>query len=250
LTVLEPTPTATVPPTDTPLPPPPTDTPTPTPTPTPNVVSFSVTGAENPGDVAPVPSQDDVPTYQVLAGTQVRLTWRVENPLTEVRLTDSQNDYGQRSPEDEFQLQVNQSTIFRLVVRGGGETPQTYERRIRVNVLPIPAPPPPFSVSGVDGPTEDDPATVTWAYPGESQSNILGFRVYRASIDNFNFARVADRFELDNTKTSWVDPVTPSCNWAYYVVAVYEDITRTGDDRIQETEASPTSWYTKPCSTP
>jgi hypothetical protein len=114
-------------------------------------------------------------------------------------------------------------------------------------VQAIPPPPPPFNVNGINGADNDSPATVTWDYPGESQARILGFRVYRANIDNFNFSLVADRFELDNTIKEWVDPTLPSCNRVYYVVGVYEDITRTGDDRIQETAISPTSWYTRPC---
>jgi hypothetical protein len=238
LNVLEPTPTATVPPPPTPLP---TNTPTPTFTPTPNIVSFSVNAAEEGDVVVPVPSGDDIPTYQVSAGTLIRLAWRIENPVVEVRLTDSQNDYGTRSPEDEFQVTVTQSTIFQLNVIG------TNGRRIRINVQPVEPPPPPFNVNGINGENNDSPATVTWDYPGEFQSRILGYRVYRANIDTFNFSLVADRFELDNTTKQWVDPTLPSCNRVYYVVAMYEDITRTGEDRFQETEISPTSWYTRPC---
>ena len=238
LTVLEPTPTPTIPPTSTPLP---TSTPTATPTATPNIVSFTVNAVEAGDVVAPVSSNDDIPTYQVTAGTLIRLAWRIENPVTEVRLTDSSNDYGARSPEDEFQLTITSSTVFQLTVTG------SVSRRIRINVLAIPAPPAPFNVNGIDGADNDSPATVTWDYPGESQGSLLGFRVYRANIDNFNFSLVADRFELDNTVKQWTDPSLPSCNRVYYVVGVYEDITRTGDDRIQETAISPTSWYTRPC---
>jgi hypothetical protein len=188
-----------------------------------------------------------VPTYQVDAGTPIRLAWRVENPITEVRLTDSQNEYGVRSPEDEFQAVVTQSTIFRLQVRGAGDSPQLIERRIRVNVLPIEPPPPPFNVNGEEGETLEDPSIVQWSYPGENQNDILGFRVYRADVDDFNFSRVANEFELINTAVSWEDPITPSCDRVYYVVAVYEDISRSGDDRIQETVSSPSSWYTRAC---
>src|SRR5690606_12942010 len=107
LTVLEPTPTPTVPPPPTPLP---TDTPTPTFTPTPNLVSFTVNAVEDGDVVVPVSSEDNIPTYQVVAGTLIRLAWRIENPVIEVRLTDSRNDYGTRSPEDEFQVMITQST--------------------------------------------------------------------------------------------------------------------------------------------
>jgi hypothetical protein len=194
------------------------------------------------GDVvSPIASGDDVPTYEVQAGTPIRLAWRIENPVVEVRLTDSQNDYGARSPEDEFQVTVTQSTVFQLSVTG------TPGRRIRINVQAIEPPPPPQNVSGENGATDDEPATVTWTYPGESQSQILGFRVYRASIDNFAFSIAADRFELSNTADRWTDPTLPSCDRVYYVVAIYEDITRTGDDRFRETAASPTSWYTREC---
>lgn len=238
LTVLEPTPTPTVPPPPTPLP---TSTPTPTPTATPNIVSFTVNAVEAGDVVAPVSSDDNIPTYQVTAGTLIRLAWRIENPVTEVRLTDSSNDYGARSPEDEFQLTITSSTVFQLTVTG------SVSRRIRINVLAVPAPPAPFNVNGINGENNDAPATVTWDYPGESQARLLGFRVYRANVDNFNFSLVADRFELDNTVKQWTDPSLPSCDRVYYVVGVYEDITRTGDDRIQETAISPTSWYTRPC---
>ena len=233
--MLEPTATPTEPPL------PPTNTPTPSPTPTPNIVSFTVSAAEAGGEVIPVSSSDDIPTYQVEAGTAVKLGWRIENPVLEVRLTDSTNDYGVRSPEDEFQVTVTQSTVFQLVVTG------TSGRRIRINVLPVTPPPPAFNVSGVDGVALDDPVKITWDYAGESQGSILGFRVYRASVDNFNFSRVADRFELDNTAKEWTDTSSPNCNRVYYVVAVYEDITRSGDDRIQETDSSNASWYTRVC---
>jgi hypothetical protein len=238
LTVLLPTPTPTPPPT---LPPPPTSTPTPTPTATPNIVSFTVSAVEDGDIVAPVSSDDNIPTYQVDAGTLIALAWKIENAVNEVRLTDSSNDYGARSPEDQFQLTVTSSTVFQLTVTG------SVSRRIRINVQAIPPPPPPFNVNGIDGENNDAPATVTWDYPGESQGRLLGFRVYRASVDNFNFSLVADRFELDNTMKQWVDPTTPSCGRVYYVVGVWQDITRTGDDQIQETAISPTSWYTRPC---
>jgi hypothetical protein len=238
LTVLEPTPTPV--PTETPVPPP-TATATPTSTPTPNIVSFTVSAVNTGGEVIPISSPDDTPTYQVEAGTVIKLAWRIENPVTEVRLTDSTNDYGMRSAEDEFQVTVTQSTVFNLVVTG------TSTRRIRIDVLPVEAPPPAFNVTGIDGVADDDPVTVTWDYPGESQGKILGFRVYRASIDNFNFSRVADRFELDNTAKQWTDASTPNCDRVYYVVAVYEDITLSGDDRIQETDSSDASWYTRVC---
>jgi hypothetical protein len=238
LSVLEPTPTPTVPPPPTPLP---TSTPTPTPTATPNIVSFTVNAVEDGKVVAPVSSDDNIPTYQVDAGTLIRLAWRIENPVTEVRLTDSSNDYGARSAEDEFQLTITQSTVFQLTVTG------SVSKRIRINVLAVPPPPAPFNVNGVNGENNDSPATVTWDYAGESQGKILGFRVYRANVDDFNFSLVADRFELDNTMKQWTDPSLPSCDRVYYVVAVYQDITRTGDDQIQETAISPTSWYTRPC---
>ncbi len=241
LTVLEPTLTPTLTPVPTEPPPPPSSTPTPTFTPTPNIVSFTV-NAVNPADqVVPVPSEDNVPTYQVEAGTQIRLAWRIENPVVEVRLTDSTNDYGSRSPEDEFQVMVTQGTVFQLTATGAPG------RRIRINVTAIEPPPPPFNVNGVDSLSNTQPVTVTWDYPGESQGRILGFRVYRAAVDNFNFSRVADRFELGNTSKFWVDASTPSCDRVYYVVGVWEDITLTGDDRIRETEVSPSSWYTRPC---
>jgi hypothetical protein len=188
-----------------------------------------------------VPSSDNIPTYQVNAGTLIALAWKIENPVTEVRLTDSSNDYGVRSPEDTFQLTVKTSTVFQLTVTG------SVSKRIRINVQAVPPPPPPFNVNGIDGADKNSPATVTWDYPGDSQSRLLGFRVYRANVDNFNFTLVADRTELNNTIKQWQDPTTPSCGHVYYVVGVWQDITRNGDDQIQETAISPTSWYTKPC---
>jgi hypothetical protein len=244
LTVLEPT--ATPVPTETPVPPPP-PTPTPTATPAPNIAVFSVNAVNAASDVVPVASQDNVPTYDVRAGATVRFAWRVENLASDIKLVDSVNDYGSRSPEDEFQLQVTQSSLFRLVVLGTGTPAGRFERTIRLNVLPITPPPSPFNVTGTDGADELTASIVRWTYPGESQSKILGFRVYRANVDTFDFVRVANYFELDSTKDSWIDPATPSCDRVYYVVAVYEDITRSGDDRIQESLPSIESWYTKLC---
>jgi hypothetical protein len=244
LTVLEPTPTPEPPPTDTPLPPP---TDTPTPTPAPQVVFFSISDPTNTGAVIPIGSENDVPVYEVRAGAIVRIAWNVINPVSQVRLRDLTTDYGTRFPQDEFQTQIFRGTDFRLDIIGAESTTPDETRVIRIVVPPIQPPPPPQFVSGIDGIDEDSPSTVTWEYPGQHQSRILGFRIYRASIESFNFSIVANYFTLTPEMTEWIDPTIPSCDRVYYVVAVFEDITQLGDEQIRETAPSAESWYTKPC---
>lgn len=99
-----------------------------TPTPTPKIVFFTVNTVSEGDTIKAVPSEDDIPTYEVQALMPIRLAWRVENPVVEVRLTDSQNDYGVFSPEDEFQVTITQSAVFQLSVTGG------LPKRLRINV--------------------------------------------------------------------------------------------------------------------
>ncbi len=244
LTVLLPTPTPTLTPTSPPPPPPPTATPTLTPTPAPNVVSFAISAVNNPGDVVLIPSPDE-PTYQVNAGTSIKFSWNVVNAQGSLKIIDNLNNvYTLNAAQGELALLATQTAEYTLVA--APDTDQ-YNKRVRLVVIPLPVPPSPQNVSGVDGADETQPSTVTWDYPQDSQSSILGFRIYRAAIDTFNFTMVVDYTALDPAQRAWVDPITKSCNYAYYVVAVYRDITRPTNDQILETPPSPSSWYTKPC---
>ncbi len=108
----------------------------------------------------------------------------------------------------------------------------------------LPVIPPPYDVGG-----EGEAASlmIAWQYNLQYQSQIIGFRVYRADLSqaNYGFDLVADESQLAQTARQWQDAELPACGKAYYVVAVYLD-PDTGSP-IQ-TDPSPESWYSPACS--
>lgn len=246
LTVLIPTPT----PEPTPVPPPPpTPEPTATATATPQISEFTVTAVE--GTTGREADENGLPVYTVDAGSIVEVKWQVANAKT-VTLVQTpldggtENTFADRLPVDTAVTAVDQRTRF---VLKPNNNLCTAERAcaviVKMNQV-IPASPPTGLVY-TGGVTGQDPVTINWQYSSSEAERILGFRVYRGTIDLGNFARVADENVLNKQARTWSDTLTPSCGLAYFVVAVYRDPNKAGEDKTMESDAGAPSYYTMPC---
>ena len=123
----------------------------------------------------------------------------------------------------------------------------TVSRTIRI-VLNAPiTPDAPSNVSFVGGNSAEDPVIISWAYNPLQVDRIDGFRVYRAQAGTNDFVRIAGEADLDRDARTHTDEEPPLCSRVYYVVAVYQDLTRPGTDKTVETDASSTSFLTPPC---
>lgn len=233
LTVNEPTPTPTPMPTATPLPPAP-------------VIDYfqAVSASGTASDVVQDLSANIANTlvYTVVAGTPVEFRWVVHNAT--VVLFDGANV---AAINDDQSSQVVQ----------GVKSPKTYELRalnavgamtqkfVKVNIQQKPPPPRPFNVNGTD--SAAPPLIITWQYNAADVDKIVGFRVYRATVPNTSFDRVADYDTLTSSARQFSDPLdnppSATCGLAYYVVAVSLD----ADGNPVESQPSTNSWYSSPC---
>ncbi len=236
LTVLEPTATGTPPP------PPPTGTPTP---PAPQIVYFLAESGESPpvpSDVVPISSTQGVAaTYLVRKDALVKFRWFIRYASTVTFMSVDAPPEGEN-----FQtVQVKRSGLYRL----SAQNPTGRVDRVIELVVNLPVIPPPYDVSGSGGVGGVPPLIITWRYNLQYQSQIIGFRVYRANLSqaDYVFELVADESQLDQAARDWSDTELPACGKAYYVVAVYLD-PDTGNP-IQ-TSPSPESWYSPACSSP
>lgn len=251
LKVIAPTATATLTPTPTQTPtltpsatatvaPPPT--PSLTPIPPPDITLFTLIPGDgaDPRNIIRLASSPETATesFEVVAGTSVALTWRVEGADEVVLET-----IGERPANHTEQLGpfIETRITYQLTasMTGNEEEQQAYVSVVlRPNI-----PPPPTDLTGVYAPP--DANLLEWDYPIDREQDILGYRIYRAPVtDAGSFERVA---EIDDpTVKEWEDIVEPvACGQVYYVVAIYLNVV---NNRIQETEVSPTSWASPPCS--
>jgi len=230
---LEPTPT----PTPTPIP---TSTPTPTPTltpyPTPVIVYFLAEALSPPDDKVVFRERQDGPDgpvfiYDVEAGSNVKLSWQVSG-ADRVTLV----GYEDLPATGSKVVLVTIDSTFQLMAENPGGRVNAFV--VLEAYLPEP-PPPPYAVTGTEGPDGNE---IRWAYSTAFEDYINGFRIYRADLTvGGGFQPVQD---VAPGIHSWLDPISPTCGQAYYVVAVYSDPI-TGEER--ETDASATSWYSEPC---
>ncbi|MBN1140147.1 MAG: FHA domain-containing protein [Anaerolineae bacterium] len=233
---LEPTPTPT--PTPIPTEPPPTPTPTPTltPYPTPVIVYFLAEALSPPDDKVVFRERQDGPdgpvfVYDVEAGSNVKLSWQV-NGADRVTLV----GYEDLPATGAKVVLVTIDSTFQLTAENPGGRVNAFV--VLEVYLPQP-PPPPYAVTGTEGPDGNE---IRWAYSAAFEDIINGFRIYRADLTvGGGFQPVQD---VAPGVHSWLDPISPTCDQAYYVVAVYSDPI-TGEER--ETDASATSWYSQPC---
>jgi hypothetical protein len=121
---------------------------------------------------------------------------------------------------------------------------------VRIELKPKTAPPAPYSVAN-SGETSST-VTINWSYDPNHQSDIIGFRIYRALQGSTDFVRVIAEYSLTtgastltNASRSWTDSEAPVCGKQYYVVAVYQDT----NGISQETAVGVPTILTSPCST-
>jgi hypothetical protein len=199
-----------------------------TPTP-PTITSFAAAGLSAADQVTLVGGSP--PVYQVVAGSNVVLSWAVNNANT-VTLV----GVGDQPPAGSHTLfNVVSSQVFQLTATGDGGTTQAF---LQLQVVSKPVPPVPFNVNG----SEDASNQVTLTWDHSAENDIIGFRVYR---DNGSgFMRVADESTLINSTRQWIDPVAVAVCRGYYVTAVYIDPI---SGNTLETGASSNSWYSASC---
>jgi len=241
VTVLEPTPTPTM----TPVPTvPPTPTPTPTPFPPPFISFYKAEGLDPTQDRvvfkgATETDNGTVYLYEVEVGARVKLSWSVEN-AEKVTI----QNLGAQPTSGEVVLPdpVTAAASYMLTAENNGGANQV-SAFVQFEVTAMQPPPPPYGVRGV----EDVAAgtnRIEWNYDDQYRGVIIGFRIYRADVppgDSFLPVGMVD----DPNATSWTDTaLNETCGKAYYVVAVYIDPVRNEE---RETEASTTSWYSRPC---
>ncbi len=223
--VQEPTPTAT---------PTPTPPPTATPIPPPKIFFFKVE-AKNSADSSKVKSMGGTPPkYQVVVGTDIKLSWEVSSDAEKVTLNPGSNAFGPGANSfDVLAYSGQDPSSYQLIAQSAAGSSQ---ENVEIEVLPNPSPQPPSNVDGVVNGTDN---TITWVWTGSEP--ILGFRVYRADVppgDNFAAVYTAGQ----DPPFEWTD-VGAGCGKIYYVVTRYEDVNLAE----KETGPSATSWSSDPC---
>jgi hypothetical protein len=231
IAVLPPTPTPTVPP---------TNTPAPTPLPMPIVIFSAAADADHgeaPANVTAI-TTSDVPTntrrYSVVAGTWVKFGWTATNAVKVVFMGED------KAPVDTRSIQITSpGTFLYSAINAQGAQLDLF---IQVETTPRPAPPVPFNVAGPSL-QATGPYTLTWSYDSAQLNNIDVFKIYRAILPATIFSAIADNVPKV-APLQFVD-TTGSCDMAYYVVAVFTDLS--GNRR--ETGPSLNSWYSQACAT-
>lgn len=227
LTVLEPTPVPTEPP------------PPPTPFPLPNVAYFKAESGADPPELDAVTFRGgDPPTYAVVVRSLVELSWEVQNAVKV-----SLEGFGDQPAKSSQIVTALESKTYHLIAENveGAVT----DAFLKVELV---QPEPPDAPFGLQGREDANGITLSWSYPSQNLSDILGFRIYRATVppgDNFVAVDTLELADLDTFE--WTDTSTPTCGKAYYLVARYYDAVY---DMERETSASPTSWFSKTCPTP
>ncbi len=211
--------------------------------PLPQVSFFNASSGATP------PTADEVliqggDTYQVLVGSQVKLSWATLNATSvQLRAIDNNGvlvDYGDRPTSGDFTFRYD-GTIRQLNLMASRldavGSPVTVSKSVIIEAREIDLPPPYNLVGSV----ENNQNKLTWSYDSILLDRIRLFRLYRASSSDMNFLPVA---ELERTITTWVDPIQPNCGYIYFVVATYTDV----NGNLLETDPSATSWFSPLCS--
>jgi hypothetical protein len=244
--VLAATPTPTLTPTPAPTGTPvPSATPLPTVTPTPTTAPASITSfvISSPGSPRVTDLGGTNPhLYKVQVNTDAIFSWVVENAVT-VTFFPADGSSSEVGTSGQTNATITGSGIknYSLVAENSvGE--RTTAQVIQITVVDQDPPDPPFNITGVE--TENEQNTINWVWSADQDKNeATGFRVYRANVGS-TFSLVVDENTLGADTRSWTDTLSATCGKAYYVVAVYEDISGS----TQESAISTNSWYSQPCS--
>jgi hypothetical protein len=216
--------------------------PTPTPAPTlppPSISTFQVKAAE-PEDYYKVQVKEGTNGrgFVVVAGTRVVLFWVVRNASSvELRLNDTTIASGLKGEDQMAVIAGSRKDTYMITAFVGDNARGSLSVTIEPKPLNIPVP---TNVRGVE---ESGSVTIMWDYDIDFTDLISGFRVFRADLPQ-DFKLVASEHDgLGNTAFEWRDTSGSTCGKAYYVVAVYTDL----EGQKKTTDASTTSFYTKPC---
>jgi hypothetical protein len=246
------------PPTATPTsPPPPTATPEPptaTPIPLPLINKFEIVSklAGFPVERSVVQGLD---VYTVDAGVPVDVVWESTNATSAELLQIPESGgasipYEKRLPSDLISIVALEASRFELTAINNPLNDQNLSKSSRTIKLELKQKAPPDSPSNVvysGGLTASQPVTITWQYNPAQTQDISGFRIYRAPANSSDFLPIANETVLNNQARSFIDTQTPTCGKAYYIVAVYLDLTQPGVDKTVETNSGATSYLTPPC---
>ena len=225
-----PTPSPTVPP-----------TPAPTVAPLAAILEFKI--SEQPAVTKITDNQ-----YEVEVNTLVTFIWQADdNAVGGTELKVDGNVIGSGGTNGiAADIEITESKTYVLVAKNadGKETTDS----IVVTIVDQPPPNPPYSVLGVE--TVDDNNNITWEWDyTSSKYGAIGFRVYRAAVPGGTFSVIADENDLPNDDPTqdysgdYVDTVSPTCGYGYYVVAVYEKL----DGSKAESPVSTNSWFSTAC---
>ena len=248
LTVLDPTPTGTPPPTGTPMP---TATPSPTTYPAPIIQSFTASkySGDTSGSLTQVYStslSSGTTLFQVAYGTYIVLNWTTTNAQTVVL-----EGFGSQPTSGSSTSAIQITTAMQYHLQASNPSPLSpADAYVRIELKPKSAPPAPYGVASSNETTSS--VTINWSYDANHQSDIIGFRIYRAAQGSTDFVKVIAEYSLTtgastltNASRSWTDSEAPVCGKQYYVVAVYQDTNGVS----QETAVGVPTILTSPCPT-
>ena len=234
----------------TPTPPPPTPTPMP-----PTITRFEASAADADAVIVAIPVDGDTPNtraYEVKYGSNIQLSWIVEN-ASNVTLDFTNQvgimiNYGDQSPQGQLPVNVTASGQYQLKAEHQDPSQGPIYAYIQIKIMAMEKPPAPTNVRGPAPTNQTSPIDIMWDYPVTSESNIIGFSVYRGNSwdDPNTFAPVSGIITETSAPHVWTDSDAPVCGKGYYVVAVYVDI---ADNQTKESDKS-NVWYTEPCPTP
>jgi hypothetical protein len=221
----------------------PTPTPTPTPPPLPeaNIELFQISQPVGPQVIDLGGSNPH--RYQVQVNTTVTFLWQVNSAAVQAILTeDGVTPISQGVPFMMHNVIISKAGSFVLTAENAEG--QRDQRTISIEITDQLPPHPPFNVA-VEEDVAGNQNILTWDWTfNPARSNIVGFRVYRLDDPNGNATRIADESILTVEATKrYIDQVNPTCGRAYYVRAVYRDIS----GQLQESGASTNTWYTGQC---
>ncbi len=237
-------------PTPTPTPAP-TSTPEPTPLPVPNIVNFEAVEADDSAkiDRQPDESGDKKNVYQVVAGSNVRLRWTVQNDPSNVTLVGTGGTSAGRAPTennyfDDSLDPVENDGEYTLIAENKDGAKDQYV----IEIQAVSQDPPPAPVNFKGSVVVSGTNAFRWNYDPDFKEDIKGFRIYRSDFPGFPDFPAADESKLGPGDDTWTDDSGNHCGEIYYIVAVYEDII-TGAK--EETDSAIDSWIPdEPCPPP
>jgi hypothetical protein len=228
---------------------PPTPTPLPTPTPTPPVVIFAADAVRGQVDWRETvdTGQGDMHVYDVLVGSDVKLSWSVQNAE---KLTLDGEEQVEVSAGNVTLQDVIAPSLHTLVATNSDDYNEV-KAFIQLDIISPPPPPPPNGLSGRMLPSGGIELTWSFAQPATTQP-ISGFLVYRAVVPSDEFVVLEEQaFDLTQDLTRprrfTQEDAAGTCGLAYYVIAYYRAIE---DNQwvTKETDASANSWYSPQCA--